>query len=274
MTIVPSLLTAAGMSDYVALMWISIVLSLAVGVSATIAAFTSRTTAGRRAGGGILGILYLILPIVSALAVMSSYASWSYGFVGNLATVLSFSSPALLFFSWAIARPFRGPGYFAVIIGVVLYAADMYLPNVLGYVTYLWNLQSVFSILLGLLMVGGTVGAAVLFEKNTQARVATVPVVGGQGGGAAVYPGYVTAGTTNGLAVAALVLGVVGAWLLAVIFGHIAKSQIRRTGQAGDGMATAGLVLGYLWAAVSIVIIIWSITTTFSALNSFSSYYG
>jgi hypothetical protein len=56
--------------------------------------------------------------------------------------------------------------------------------------------------------------------------------------------------STNGLAVASLILGIV--WiaglgsLLALIFGGIAKRQIRESGgrQSGSGMATAGIVLG------------------------------
>jgi hypothetical protein len=35
-----------------------------------------------------------------------------------------------------------------------------------------------------------------------------------------------------------------------VIFGHVARRQIRRTGQRGKGLATAGLILGYLGLAV------------------------
>lgn len=42
--------------------------------------------------------------------------------------------------------------------------------------------------------------------------------------------------------------------ILGVIFGHLARAQIRRTGEAGDGMALAGLVIGYAaiaaWAFV------------------------
>ena len=69
-------------------------------------------------------------------------------------------------------------------------------------------------------------------------------------------PGYYqpvgVAQGTNGLAIASLVLGIV--WLywigsiLAVIFGHIALSQIKKSGglQGGRGMAIAGLVLGYI----------------------------
>ena len=58
--------------------------------------------------------------------------------------------------------------------------------------------------------------------------------------------------TTNGLAVASLVLGIV--WLywigsiLALIFGYLAKGQIADSQgrQSGRGMAIAGIVLGYV----------------------------
>jgi hypothetical protein len=57
---------------------------------------------------------------------------------------------------------------------------------------------------------------------------------------------------TNGLAVAALVLGIVWAfWIgsaLAIVFGHVALGQIRQRNQSGKGMAVAGLVLGYVGA--------------------------
>lgn len=58
---------------------------------------------------------------------------------------------------------------------------------------------------------------------------------------------------TNGLAIAALVLGLCGFGLLPVIFGHIALSQIRRTGDGGDALAIAGLVLGYLVIAAAVI---------------------
>ena len=69
--------------------------------------------------------------------------------------------------------------------------------------------------------------------------------------------------TTNGMAVAAMVCGVLelvtfGVTALpAVVLGHAAKSQIKRNGEEGDGMATAGLVLGYLgigfWAVTAVL---------------------
>jgi hypothetical protein len=54
---------------------------------------------------------------------------------------------------------------------------------------------------------------------------------------------------TNTLAILALVFGILGS-VLAVVFGHIALSQITRTGAQGRGLAIAGLILGYLWVVL------------------------
>lgn len=57
---------------------------------------------------------------------------------------------------------------------------------------------------------------------------------------------------TNPMAIAALACGIgqVLFWIVggicAIIFGHVARRQIRETGEAGDSMALAGLVLGYV----------------------------
>jgi hypothetical protein len=65
---------------------------------------------------------------------------------------------------------------------------------------------------------------------------------------------------TNGLAVASLVFGIIS-WFMcplvggvvAIITGHVAHGQIRRTGESGNGMATAGLVLGYIHIAALVL---------------------
>ena len=59
---------------------------------------------------------------------------------------------------------------------------------------------------------------------------------------------------TNGLAIAALVLGVCGFALLPVILGHVALRQIRASGEGGTAFAVVGLVLGYLALAAYLVI--------------------
>ncbi|QMU74266.1 DUF1707 and DUF4190 domain-containing protein [Streptacidiphilus sp. P02-A3a] len=76
---------------------------------------------------------------------------------------------------------------------------------------------------------------------------------------------------TNGLAVAALVLGITEFWTLgltavpALICGHSARAQIRRQGGEGSGMATAGIVLG--WLAVGL----WGLVIMLAVLAGSSS---
>jgi hypothetical protein len=62
--------------------------------------------------------------------------------------------------------------------------------------------------------------------------------------------------TTNGLAVASLACGLAQfafgplPTIPAIVLGHVARHQIKRTGEQGAGMALAGLLLG--WAAVAL----------------------
>src|ERR1700710_2384837 len=67
---------------------------------------------------------------------------------------------------------------------------------------------------------------------------------------------------SNVLAIVSLILGIVsyftGFFLAigAVITGHIALGQIKRTGAKGRGMAIAGLILGYVSILAGIVVVI------------------
>ena len=60
----------------------------------------------------------------------------------------------------------------------------------------------------------------------------------------------------NVLAVLALVFGLMGGGAVAIVLGHMARAQIRRTGESGDGMAIAGLVLGYIGLAVLVAYLV------------------
>jgi hypothetical protein len=46
--------------------------------------------------------------------------------------------------------------------------------------------------------------------------------------------------------------------LLGVIFGLIARSQIRQSGgtQGGDGLALAGIIVGFAWIALFVIVLI------------------
>lgn len=69
---------------------------------------------------------------------------------------------------------------------------------------------------------------------------------------------------TSTMAIISLIGGVTGWTILpflgsiaAIIFGHIAKSEIKKSGGmlAGNGLATAGLIMGYLSIAFGICLI-------------------
>ncbi|GHC70366.1 DUF1707 and DUF4190 domain-containing protein [Streptomyces flavofungini] len=70
---------------------------------------------------------------------------------------------------------------------------------------------------------------------------------------------------TNGKATAAMVCGIATFFTLgasavpAVILGHIARAEIRRTHENGDGQAVAGLALGWLaiagWALLLLLVV-------------------
>ncbi|MEU8815738.1 DUF4190 domain-containing protein [Actinoplanes sp. NPDC048796] len=59
--------------------------------------------------------------------------------------------------------------------------------------------------------------------------------------------------STNTLAILALVFAFIFS-PAAIVMGHIAKKQIRQTGEQGDGLATAGLWLGYIFTALGVLV--------------------
>ena len=73
---------------------------------------------------------------------------------------------------------------------------------------------------------------------------------------------------TNSLARASLVLGVAEFFTMgltaipAIICGHMAKREMRQTGQRGDGLATSGLVLGYM------AVIFWGVLIALSIVGA------
>lgn len=82
-----------------------------------------------------------------------------------------------------------------------------------------------------------------------------------QPAGVAPYPGYPQQYTpginpTNPFAIASLIVSLVGLGLIAVILGHIALAQIKRSNgyEQGHGLAIAGLVIGYIEIALGIIV--------------------
>lgn len=86
---------------------------------------------------------------------------------------------------------------------------------------------------------------------------------GPYGAPSAPYGTFPATPPTNGLAIASLVVsigsvvfccglpGIVGA-----ILGHVARKQIREEGQAGDGMALGGIIVGWIAFGLSMALLV------------------
>jgi hypothetical protein len=95
------------------------------------------------------------------------------------------------------------------------------------------------------------------------------PAYGGYPQGGA----YAPAPATNTMAILALIFGIILA-PLGVVFGFIARGQIKRTGESGDGLALAGIIIGGIFTLLIIayfVFIIVFISAVASQIPDFPS---
>lgn len=67
-------------------------------------------------------------------------------------------------------------------------------------------------------------------------------------------PVFVSVPPTNGMAIAALILAFLF-FPAGIVLGHVARGQIRRTGEGGRGLATAAPIIGYLQLALTVAVI-------------------
>ncbi len=85
------------------------------------------------------------------------------------------------------------------------------------------------------------------------------PYPGAPAPGAWDVPPYTPPPRTNALAIISLVAGcaqfficIVGS-IVAIVTGHIARRQIKRSGEQGAGLALAGLILGYIGLVLAVL---------------------
>ncbi|NYF56732.1 DUF4190 domain-containing protein [Micromonospora purpureochromogenes] len=77
----------------------------------------------------------------------------------------------------------------------------------------------------------------------------------------AAYPGYgQPVAKTNSMAIAALVLSLVGfasciTAPVGAILGHVAMKQIRQTGEGGEGMAKAAIIVGWILTGLLLLLL-------------------
>lgn len=79
--------------------------------------------------------------------------------------------------------------------------------------------------------------------------------------------GYAAPRSTNAAAIVALILGLVTG-IGGIIAGHIALSQIKRTGEGGRGMALAGLIIGYIFTGLWVLYIVLALLLLFLGLSA------
>jgi hypothetical protein len=96
------------------------------------------------------------------------------------------------------------------------------------------------------------------------------------------YPMYAPPPKTNGMAVASMVVSIVGITMLAcygaggvlgivgAILGHVSRRQIRERQESGDGMALAGIItgwiatgLGLIVLALIVIFVVWAVNTPY-----------
>src|SRR3954453_17663540 len=63
---------------------------------------------------------------------------------------------------------------------------------------------------------------------------------------------------TEGLAIASLITALIGVPIAPIILGHMARTRIRESGglKDGNGLAIAGLVIGYIQLVILVIVII------------------
>lgn len=201
--------------------------------------------------GILLGIV--VAALIFVLVGIGSAAGWSA--IGAVGFVIGAAFTALAVSSYRRPEPVRWWQILGFSFGVGLLVNSINRAARAEPVSVIVGILNAASLVL--LIVGGIVAviqtSAKPAAKPPQGAL-VAPIVGHTADGRPVYgqPIQGTSGLpqpTNVFAVLALVFGIIGG-LLGIVFGHVALSQIRRTGEAGRGMAIAGLALGYAYLAV------------------------
>jgi hypothetical protein len=95
-----------------------------------------------------------------------------------------------------------------------------------------------------------------LWVPDGAAEVSVWPAAPPLAPGVHYYTADQPASGTNGFAIAAFVLGLLGGVLLSVIFGIVALNKLRNRPQRGKGLAIAGLCLSGVWVLGIVLVLV------------------
>src|SRR5262249_36536572 len=80
---------------------------------------------------------------------------------------------------------------------------------------------------------------------------------------------------TSGWAIASLICAIIGSSLLAIIFGYVGRNEIKNSGGriSGDGLALAGLIIGWIEIALGVAVVLFFVIVTIFAANTAGTSY-
>ncbi len=212
-------------------------LNALAGVAAIFASLVSPVATSRRVGGAVFAL-------VGGAALALSSVGISTGVSGSITS--AFATGTFFFLSWALTRPIAGQGFLAALILLPVAIGLGFLP--------LYYFPYVAATLLNTTLVAAVpvlgVSIALAFERRRARRLGLA--TGARNGGA----DWPISARPNTAASFALVLAIAAISLPAVIVGHVALRRVALSGEAGRGLALAGLVIGYLGIALVIIYIV------------------
>ncbi len=254
-----------------------ILVSLA-GLFSFIAALAGRAGAGGKAFGALFALVYVGVAIYLIYGGVHDFDGYS----NDLLLGITYFA---LFLSWALGRPFRGPGYFGLLLLLfigVLGALIAFIPGIVSnYAAYLAIEDVVFGLSVWLV-----VGLSVAFEgkprggPNPSAQARPLPTAPFNQRAKFAFAfamsliGVEVLSTLSALtslyflgylALTAPVLVILG-----LVFGHLALAQLQQTGQQGRPHAIVSLVICYGAIVLSLVLVLVQVI----ALAAISTSYG
>jgi Domain of unknown function (DUF4190) len=243
---------------------LSIGVSLLLDVGFVVVAYLRAITAGKRTAALIAGLIATAIDVGSLALIMYVPAladSVALGWLNGSTTILFVAV-------WGIARR-RNPLWLVGLVPALIVSILVAYSYRTGWVyeTFgdgdgggvAWLVYAVVwfgAVALGCAACWGfdAVGGSSTPEQSLAGGVGA-PASYGSAGPAFGQPAYGQPAPTNSLAIAALVSSLLLA-PLGIVFGHVALGQIKRTGEAGKGLAIAGLAIGYVGTVLSVLCLI------------------
>jgi Domain of unknown function (DUF4190) len=250
-------------------------LDVLTGLFALLSAFVGKAGSGAKVGGVLLALVYVAGAVVMDVPALSIAGVLNYSLLWNGALLA-------LYLSWAVSRPFRGPGYFGILILIGLALLSQPIDNAI-YSSSAYAIANLLYALIAAVFTLATVGFSVLFERRSSLARSVQPFGVGQAIGTANSKANASlALSLSGLALNILsrvvpyglgtAISVVGLVLLilAIVVGHIARREIRNTGQLGSGRALAGLLIGYIDLGLGVAVLLYVAYIALAFTASFS----